>query len=91
VQDQPQGARRDRRLSDRSEEGATNSEPSVRRQDEQVSDLPEAVSRNEAGTSIVIAKPTNRPLSSATNTRRRLVLRFSSSQHADREASEASP
>ena len=48
-------------------------------------------SRNDAGTSIVIAKPTNLALSSATNTRRRRVLRFSSSQDADRKASEASP
>ena len=41
LQDQPQCARRDCSRSDGSEEGATNSEPSVCRQDEQVSDLPE--------------------------------------------------
>ena len=41
LQDQPQCAGRDCSRSDGSEEGATNSEPSVCRQDEQVSDLPE--------------------------------------------------
>lgn len=41
LHDQPQRARLDRRLSDGSEEGAANPEPSQRRQDEQISDLPE--------------------------------------------------
>ena|SRR6516162_9119588 len=47
--DQSQRARRDRRRSDGSEEGATNSEPSVRRQDEQVPDLPKAGETQRSG------------------------------------------